>query len=587
MAVGVGGFVALQAVEAAHAGIAGQRALLAADTQLRERQFDLARAGLGRSAANFRRARAKVAGLGLLGVVPVVGDQVRGVKAMAGAGEILALGGTRIADASELVAGTQARERPTADPLSDLRRTEEALAAGGATVDAAVARVAPLRGTRLIGPLGRAYRELVRRLPTIKERTTSLHDGLGAFIAFAGGSGPRRYLIFSQNPDELRPTGGFIGTYGLLAADGGRLRLERYDSIESWAAPRPTVAVPPAAAATAFKLLRPPASQSLANVNATPDWPTAAQLAMQLWRQGGEAPVDGVISVTPEFLARILGVLGPVELRSYGEVVTAANVLDRLDYYAHGAPPGQSEAERKRFIAVLAPAVLDRLLSAPSSQWEPLATVIGQSFDARETIAWVTDDLVSAALAARGWDGALPRATGDFFYDGELEYAAKNGRGLQRVFDHEVTLRDDGSARVRTTVTITNTQVPDAHNNIDSASYITVYGPQGATLAPDSDTPTAAEAAISGHPAFGWLRAAPPFGSTSFTVVWDVPELLLRWAGNAMEYDLWWMHVPAHTGDVLRLHVEPPPGWRWADVPPPPTSELDRDLRGSWLLTTT
>ncbi len=112
-------------------------------------------------------------------------------------------------------------------------------------------------------------------------------------MAFAGESGPRRYLFLSQNPDEVRPTGGFIGTF---TAEGGQMKLERYDAIENWVGSRPQADVPPEQVGSPYKYHEPPLRRTMANVNTGPNWPDAAQLAANLWRAGGEEPVDGVIS---------------------------------------------------------------------------------------------------------------------------------------------------------------------------------------------------------------------------------------------------------------------------------------------------
>ena len=45
-----------------------------------------------------------------------------------------------------------------------------------------------------------------------------------------GADGPRRYLLVSQNPAELRATGGMFGAYAVIQADGGRVRMGRQGS---------------------------------------------------------------------------------------------------------------------------------------------------------------------------------------------------------------------------------------------------------------------------------------------------------------------------------------------------------------------
>ena len=125
---------------------------------------------------------------------------------------------------------------------------------------------------------------------------------------------------------------------------------------------------------------------------------------------------------------------------------------------------------------------------------DPLAHAMAAGFDAREAMAWSSEPVIQDALVERAWDGTLPAVSGDFFDDAEFEYAAKNGGGLHRTFDHDVVLHTDGSAQITTTVTIANTLPPnygyDHTLNIDSLSLITIYGPRGATLGAASILPT-------------------------------------------------------------------------------------------------
>ncbi|MCH2189289.1 DUF4012 domain-containing protein, partial [Candidatus Gracilibacteria bacterium] len=44
-----------------------------------------------------------------------------------------------------------------------------------------------------------------------------------AFLDIIGASGPRKYLIVFQNADEIRPTGGFMGSMGIVTIENGQL----------------------------------------------------------------------------------------------------------------------------------------------------------------------------------------------------------------------------------------------------------------------------------------------------------------------------------------------------------------------------
>ena len=137
-------------------------------------------------------------------------------------------------------------------------------------------------------------------------------------------------------------------------------------------------------------------------------------------------------------------------------------------------------------------------------------------------------------------------------------------------------------------MTIANTLPPDyGYNhvlNIDSLSFVTVYGPNGASLGAGSDPPDASSPPLSGHPSASWFESADPESSTSFTVAWNVPHLLTPASDGASLYQLRFMRLAAHDGDVLHLHVTLPPGWRWDGSAPPATSTLNTDVNGVWRL---
>lgn len=586
----VGGIGAYYGAPAALSGNRGKTALIRAEGHLRARDLDQARAQLRVAQQAFTTMGREIEGLGpLLPVarrVPLVGSQVAGAETLAETGVILSGAGLGLVDAAQEVLDGDTSSQLGSGLLQPLGEVRGSVQVALTSVEEATAKVSSLDDDWLVGPLGDAYDTLAERLPELRDGMGRTERGLGALQTFSGASGPRRYLFLSQNPDEIRPTGGFIGTYGVLTADAGELALERYESIQTWTGPRPEAVVPGEQAGSPFRFAQPPVAQTLGTVNNGPDWPSSARLAAELWRKGGEEPVDGVVSFVPSFLARLLVPLGPVEVPEYGETVTAANLAERFEHYTEQVEAGETtNVERKDFVASLAEVVMQRLLAAPASKWDDLAAAVGESFANRDAMAWSADEDVARSLNERDWDGTFPETSGDFFYNGEFSYAAKNGSGIRRSFDHHVEVRPDGSGLVTTEMALANTEEAGRFNT-SSLSYVTIYGPSGASLGPGSDPPLSAEPTVAGHPAAGWLVAAPPKGRTSLTVAWEVPELLTRDGDGNWVYGLTWLHLPGHTGDTLELDVELPQGWDWAEQAPPATVGLDQDFAGTWPLTT-
>lgn len=584
-------FVGWRGWRAAQAGQRGKTALLEAERMLRAEDFDGARAALAVADREFAGMKSQISGLGPLRVaarqVPFVRVQLRGAETFADAGAMLSSAGLRLADAAQGILRPADERVPLAKALETLRGIGTALDDAERSVALAADKVNALDGYRLLGPLDDARRQLAERLPDARERTRDAAEGVRAFLSFAGADGPSRYLLLSQNPDEVRPTGGFIGTYGVMEANAGELQIARYASIESWTLTHLEAVVPPEQAPNPFHFGELPRVQTLANVNAVADWPTAGHLAADLWAKGGEAPVDGVIGFTPELLAHLLRVLGPVAVPDFNETVTAANVIERIDYYTHGeASENVLDVDRKRFVASAARPVLQALLDAPASRWRDLAKEVSTAFDRRLVMGWSSKPEVQQALTNRSWEGTLPEVRGDFFYNAEFEFAAKNGRGLHRTFEHKVELRPDGSGTVTTTATTANTRELDLRGdiNVDAFSYITVYGPEGATLSGRADPVTALEETVRGHPAVAYDRTAKPLGTASYTVAWDVPHLAFEQPDGTWRYDLTWLALPANSADRLHLEVVLPPSWRWQDGPPPSDVRLDVAFAGSWAI---
>jgi Protein of unknown function (DUF4012) len=580
---GVIGLIA--SIRVAHFGLAGKRALLQADDDVRAQQVQPAQQDLGVATQDFQRMQHELNAFGpVLAVaraIPLVRVQVRAVQVFAKAGLDVSRAGSQVVDAAQQVEHLKGADSSSTTSLDRLRTLQVAVAAGLKGIEAANTQLARLKGYRLFGPLGSARNELSTKLSSAQTTVQSADDGLTALLAFIGGSGPRQYLVLSENPDEIRPTGGFFGSYGLLSANGGQLHLDQYGDIQDWLTANPNDLVAPAQSGPPFNLSDPPIPETLANVNTSPDWPQVAQLALQLWRQGGQQG-DGVVSFTPEFMARVLAVVGPVSVPSYNETVTAKNVIEKLNYYTHVLPPPPG-TDRKAFLSPLGQAVMSKLISAPPSQWVGLATALGKAFGAGELLVWSRDSAVEAILARRGWDGAVPATRGDFFSVAEFDYESKNGGGITRSFDHDVTIGTDGSAHITTTITFTNHESAGPTNE-NPLLYVTLYGPAGATIDPSSpDLIASGEPTIAGHPAAGWFIGVPPNSTATLTVSWDAPEVALRLSNGSWEYQLHWRHVVDNTGDILHLHVTLPTHGRWIGPAPPAQSSLSQDLNGAWI----
>ena len=211
--------------------------------------------------------------------------------------------------------------------------------------------------------LAAPVREAVDKVHTQLARADreAQHAAVAAELAPAifGGEGPRTYLLVVQNNAESRATGGFIGSYGLITAQDGKLDvgdLLRTTTWNSTLRKLPDVTFnAPDDYRTRYTQFDP--ATTLQNVNLSPDFPSVAQVLMSLAPQAGLTKVDGVLAVDPEGLAALLQLTGPVDVAGWPTPITAENVVKvtlRDAYAAFAETP-----ERADFLGDVAQVAVD------------------------------------------------------------------------------------------------------------------------------------------------------------------------------------------------------------------------------------
>ncbi len=156
----------------------------------------------------------------------------------------------------------------------------------------------------------------------------SSNQAITALSEFFSSSNTTIFLL--QNSEELRATGGFIGSFGVLSMKEGLVeKLSVQDIYEPDGQFTGYMPAPPGVEEylSAGKGLRLPDS------NWSPDFPTAAQTTLQFLALGKVGRADHLIAMNVNILQDLLEVTGPIALTDYPEAVTAENItqLARAD----------------------------------------------------------------------------------------------------------------------------------------------------------------------------------------------------------------------------------------------------------------
>jgi hypothetical protein len=260
-----------------------------------------------------------------------------------------------------------------------------------------------------------------------------------------GWGQPKRYLVLAQDPAELRPTGGYVGTVGIVGFSGGSLTERAFEDVFHFDL-RPGVPYVEPPEPLANHLLG-AASWQLADSNWSPDYPTAAQDAVRLYElESGDTNVDGVLALTTDAVDRLLELTGPVDVAEYDVRVAAGEVTMTALRLTRGA--STPETDRKAFLDDLATAVIEHLYALPPASWGGVLDAFRDLGERRMLLAWFKDPAAQAIVARAPIGGAVHQGSGDYLYVVEANMAptSKYNLVVDRADSLAVQLTPDGVA---------------------------------------------------------------------------------------------------------------------------------------------
>jgi len=156
--------------------------------------------------------------------VPVVARHSRALRTMAQSGSALSQSGSR---AAREAGDTPIQLVDGAVPLERIVTLQEPAREALATLMAADANLDEVGSPWLISPISSRLAALSQQVGQARRDVEVASAASEVAPAMLGADQPRRYFLALQTPAEARGSGGFLGSFGEISADKGRLRLER------------------------------------------------------------------------------------------------------------------------------------------------------------------------------------------------------------------------------------------------------------------------------------------------------------------------------------------------------------------------
>ena len=332
------------------------------------------------------------------------------------------------------------------------------------------------------------FTQLVQALPQVIDDLTQVDNLLDAAGWMLGVDGQRTFLVQTMDRAELRPTGGFTGQFGELQIKAGRIApfsLKDISLVE-YVDNSPTLGhmVP-----EQYRSWWPFANWGLRDSNLSADFPTSAQIAINQYQREVGHQVDGVILFTPFLVEHILQVIGPISIPSYNEIITAQNLEERLHFYQQDnagiykqiriQPGDTSTSDRKRFTALLAHLVMDKVRHAPPDEILAVARQALHDLKTKDLQVYVTNPQVEDLLMKYGYAATIDRSTThDGLYVVQANVSASKASQYVRTSIHDVvTLDAQGGATHVMQLRLIYQQIGPVYGYDTYRDYVRVYVP--------------------------------------------------------------------------------------------------------------
>ncbi|GEM_PF-347797 len=320
------------------------------------------------------------------------------------------------------------------------------------------------------------FQKIKETLPMVVSMIDAFEENSEIFLEILGHNGPRKYLLIFQNNQEMRATGGFIGSYGVLHIANGRIKKLLIEGIYNPDGQLKQNIVPPK------PIQKISASWSTHDANWFPHFPTTAEKISMFYEYTGGPTVDGIITMTPMVLQRMLAVTGPIEMENYDTTVSTENFVKATQYEVE-VDYDKTENKPKQFLADLAPKVITNLLeSRDPRDVSDILEMFSDMLKERHIMIHSSSEDIQKVISKRGWSGEILQTKKDYLM---VVNSNINGFKTDGVVDEDIT----HSAKISEDGTIINTvKIKRAHNGGDTdyewwnkvnCDYMRVYVPKG------------------------------------------------------------------------------------------------------------
>jgi len=262
-------------------------------------------------------------------------------------------------------------------------------------------------------------------------------------------SGQKTYYVLLQNNMELRPTGGFMGSYAKLKFQNGSLVETLIQDIYVPDGQITGHVDPPWPIQEAFKT----GFWKLRDANWDPDFPSAAKTIDWFFQKGKEEKADGMIAINLLTVKKLLKTVGPLYLSDYKQMVNEGNFYQitqsytETDFFA-------GSTQKKDILSALGKAFFEKFKNLSLNQTKNVMEIIYEDLNQRQILVSFNDPILAGFFSRLGWDGSMRPVVSstsqlnDYLYLVETNLGANKANCcLERKVEQEVNIESRGDIK--------------------------------------------------------------------------------------------------------------------------------------------
>lgn len=335
--------------------------------------------------------------------------QVGSAKDIVTAGKLIAQSGQAMSQALVFLSQTGSILDPSDQnqtrPLGIINQLKNALALSNINFQKAKALISDIDESIIPEDKKNSFNDFKDKLPLLEEYLGNAVEYTDFLEGIVGIDEPKKYLLLFQNYSELRPAGGFPGTYGVVSFSRGGLADFFVNDVYNLDGQLKKNIIPPR------QLQHITPTWGMRDSAWFIDFPISAEKVMSFFQEEAGYGVDGVIAINPDIVSGILEVVGPIKMPEYGLTLTADNFLENIQ---EEVEYGSNRIQPKKVVADFAPRLLEKLYSADADKWMKIFNVLMAGFGEKDIIFYLKDKDLENFVVIEGFGGEIKKNDGDF-----------------------------------------------------------------------------------------------------------------------------------------------------------------------------